>query len=131
MNEYTIGILSKKARLSIDTIRFYEKTGILPKSERKPSGFRLYTDDYLKKIDFVKRAKSLGFSLNETKELLNIKVDESTSCQDIEMFLSSKLLEIDSKISELFRIKNSIETLIIKCTNNDNLGSCPIIENLE
>jgi Hg(II)-responsive transcriptional regulator len=131
MNEYSIGKLSQLSNLNIETIRFYEKKGLLSKPKRKDSGFRIYADEYVKRIDFIKRAKALGFSLKEINELLTIQIEDTTTCDDIKNKLEIKSIEINNKISDLKKMNKSIQILMEKCTTNEDLGACPIIENLE
>ena len=97
-----IGEIAKRLAVSTDTLRYYEKQGILTSSLRSSSGYRLYTKHDIAQLEFVLRAKKVGFTLNEIKELLAIKVDKkSHSCQEVKQFTSEKISQVEEKIDHL------------------------------
>ncbi len=131
MENFTIGKLAKITDTSIDTIRYYEQIGLLPKAKRRNSGYRLFNGIDIKKVNFIKKAKILGFSLKEIKELLLLRVDSITKCDEIKEHAQDKLKFVDQKIHELKQIKEALERLISQCTKRLPTNECPIIEVLE
>jgi len=131
MEQMTIGQVAKKVDVNIDTIRFYEKHGIIPKSPRKESGYRLFSQDIIARIQFIKRAKELGFTLREIKELLSLRVDKKRSCHDIKDRAEAKVADIDVKISDLLRMKNALVNLASQCHGTGPTSECPILEAME
>ena len=131
METFTIGKLAKMTKTSIDTIRYYEQIGLLPEAKRRNSGYRLFNDIDIKKVNFIKKAKTLGFSLKEIKELLLLKVDSITRCDEIKKRAQDKLKFVDQKIHELKHIKEALNKLISQCKKKLPTNDCPIIEVLE
>lgn len=118
----TIGQLAKKTELSIQTIRYYEFVKLLPKPNRKESGYREYTEDFIDKIDFIKNAKGLGFTLSEIRSI--IKTDE---CKDINELTLNKLNEVKIKISKSKKLEKKLILLLKKCPNKGSIDKCSII----
>jgi len=124
----TIGKLANVAAVSVETIRFYERKGIL-KQPKKRGAFRYYPEEYVTRIRFIKRSQELGFTLNETTSLLNLKIKSQAKCSDILSKTEDKIDEIDSKIKDLRKIKKSLEGLAKCCTDsNQPLIDCPILD---
>lgn len=109
MPGFSIGKLAKASGVSIDTIRFYEKSGLLPAAERRPSGFRLYRADDVRQLIFIREARGVGFSLQEIADLLRLvpPVDAALAVHVIE----SKLLRIEAKLAELQRWQHMLHEL--------------------
>jgi Hg(II)-responsive transcriptional regulator len=123
----TIGRLSKQAGVGIDTVRFYERRGLLPPPARSASGYRLYSEDSISRIRFIRRAKGLGFTLDEIGTLLRLQ-DQGGKKSAVRTLTEHKLEQIASKIEDLQRIQAVLVELADKCTGNGNVDSCPIIE---
>jgi Cu(I)-responsive transcriptional regulator len=124
------GLLSKKADINIETLRYYESIGLLPKPKRLDSGYRIYSETDLKQLLFIKHAKILGFSLKEIKELLYLKVDKERNCTDVRQIAEKKISEIDFKLKEMEKIKKALTKLAEKCRNK-NAEECPILNEIE
>ncbi len=131
MNEYTIGTLAKLGEVNIETIRFYERKGIIPKPKRKPSGYRSYTDNDLKRLKFILMAKTHGFTLNEIKDLLDLRVDPESTCEDVRIKTREKIEIVKMKIKELNCIKNALIKLEISCHDRGPVDECPILLEFE
>ena len=131
MTEVTIGKLAQNAGVNIETIRFYERKGIMPKPLRKPGGFRLYTEADLKRLNFILMAKRHGFTLKEIKELLELRVDPHSSCEDVRIKAEEKINLIEDKLRELKRMKKALKTLAASCHGPNPTGDCPILEAFE
>ena len=127
----TTGRLAREAGVNIETIRYYEKRGLLPKVSRKASGYRLWPEDTVKRIRFIRHAQELGFSLREIAELLSLRTDQNTSCYEIKKIAEEKITEIDKKIRALQRIKKALKKLSKTCPGNGPVSDCPILEAIE
>ena len=128
---YTIGELAKQASVNIQTIRFYERKGILHPLTRTDAGYRLYDENHLGDLKFVIHAKELGFSLKEIKELLILRSPSSKRCASARQKASEKLSEVRLKIRQLKQIEKALKTLIQECESNIDSEGCPIIKNIE
>ncbi len=131
MKKYTIGQLAQLADINIQTIRFYERKGILPKPDRKPSGYRLFTDDDVKRLNFILLSKNHGFSLQEIKELLDLRIDSKSSCDEVRLLAEKKVKVMDEKIHELQSMKGALEKLVDSCHKIEYSSDCPILEAFE
>ncbi|MFQ6071039.1 MAG: heavy metal-responsive transcriptional regulator [Candidatus Aminicenantales bacterium] len=98
MKNFTIGQLAKKAHMNVETIRYYERRGLIPEPPRSESGYRQYSQDNVARTEFIKHAKELVFSLEEISELLSLRVDPDTSCGDVKRMAEVKIADIEEKI---------------------------------
>ena len=130
MKPMTIGQVAKQTGVGIETIRFYERRGLIDEPPRRESGYRQYPEDVIARIEFIKRAKELGFSLKEIQELLALRVDQETSCSDVRHRAEAKIEDTERKIKELRRIKKALKTLATACTGRGPTSQCPILEAL-
>jgi MerR family mercuric resistance operon transcriptional regulator len=114
--QLTIGILAKRSGVGVETVKFYQRKGLLPKpSKPLGGGFRHYQLEDITRIRFIKRAQDLGFTLREAKELLEINTKPAATCSDIKTKAKSKLSEVELKIQDLNRVKAALEELIHAC----------------
>jgi len=127
----TIGQLAKKTEVNVETIRFYERRGLMPKPLRRESGYRQYSDDDIARVRFIRRAKELGFSLKEILELLSLRVDPDTTCGDIKRRAETKIADIDQKIRTLQGMKKALAKLVALCRGRGPTSECPILEILD
>ena len=127
MNGLTIGKLAKKAGLGIDTVRFYERQGLVAPPPRTESNYRIYSQNEVARFRFIKRAKALGFTLNEIKELLTLQHDPHTTRADIKNRTLAKIEDINRKVHDLTRIKAALEHLASECDGHGPLEGCPIL----
>lgn len=126
MESLTIGQVAKQAGIGIETVRFYERTGLLEEPPRRESGYRQYPVDAVPRLRFIRQAKALGFSLKEIKDLLSLRVDRHRSKADVRRRAQAKLAEIERKMTELARMKRSLEQLMHACRGPTRC--CPILE---
>lgn len=131
MEEFTIGKLAAAIGLAIETIRYYEKTELLPPPRRTRSGYRLYGTMDVKRLNFIVMAKSHGFTLKDIKELLELRTDPQSTCAQVKQRAQNKIRHIDEKIAELQRMKNALSRLAASCSGEGPVGECPIIEAFE
>ena len=127
----TIGKLAKKAQVNTETIRYYERRGLISRPPRPYSGYRQYPYETFKRIDFIKRAKELGFSLKEIGDLLSLRVDPTTSGSDIKSRTETKIDDIEEKIKTLQKMKNALVDVSRACGGKGPVSECPILEALE
>jgi Hg(II)-responsive transcriptional regulator len=125
------GELARQAEVNIQTLRFYERLGLLPVPPRRASGYREYPLEAVELVRFIKRAQDLGFSLREVKELLDLREVSRASCGDVVVLARRKVEEIDAKISDLRSMRAALTKLLKNCTGTGPIAQCPIIESLE
>ena len=131
MDGLTIGRLAKQVGIGIETIRFYERQGLIEPPPRTESNYRLYPTEEAARLRFIKRAKNLGFTLSEIKELLFIRHDPNATKADIKNRTLNKIEDVKQKISDLTRIKMALEHLASSCDGHGPLEECPILEALD
>lgn len=127
----TIGKLAKEAGVNIDTVRYYERRQLLLEPERTPSGYRQYQPETITRIKFIKRAQELGFSLDEISELLHLRIDADSACDDVKLRAEAKVADIQSKIETLERMQATLTELIGHCMLRQPTEPCPILNSLE
>lgn len=131
MKGMMVGKLAKAAGVNIETIRYYERRGLLPEPIRKDSGYRLYSQEDVRRLQFILRAKELGFSLREIEELLELRVDAKTNCDEVREQTEAKISVIEQKIADLERMQEVLVKLAAACRNKGATDECPILEALE
>ncbi len=131
MSGLRIGKVAKLAEVGIETIRFYERKQLLEEPPRRESGYREYPPEVITRLQFIKRAKELGFSLREIHELLTLRVDETTSSSEVRRRAEAKIAEIETKIADLEQMKRALSGVTSCCTGVGPIGECPILEALE
>src|SRR2546426_11436180 len=130
MEALTRGELAQQGRVNSETIRYYERRGLLPKPPRTPSGYRTFGTDAVRRLRFIKHAQELGFSLKEIKELLALRVDARTSCADVRKRTEAKIADIDQKLQALRAMKRALVRLTAACVGRGPVSACPILESL-
>jgi len=131
MGNLTIGQLAKESGVRTDTIRYYEQLGIIEPEGRSKAGYRLYSEDSIHLVQFVRRAKDLGFKLAEIKVLLNLKSSQTATCRDMLERTDQKLAEAKDNIRHLNKIHDALEKLSEACPGGDMpLSECPILDYL-
>ena len=123
----TIGKLARQAGVGIDTVRFYERAGLLPKAKRTAAGYRLYAPDDADRLRFIRRAKALGFSLEEVAELLQLNAGKGTRAS-VRRLAQRRLDDLDQRIVEMSAIRDALSHLIKRCAGDGPVSGCPIIE---
>lgn len=122
-----IGEVARQVGLTVETIRYYEKQGLIVTPERNASGYRQYSADIIQHLSFIKQAKKLGFSLKEIKELLVIRDTPGVSCKEVREQAREKIAGIRRKIADLQKIENDLMALVSRCPGQGPLKKCPII----
>lgn len=132
----TIGKVAKQAGVNIQTLRYYERRGLLSPHHRKDSlfgenGYRLYSDETVKKIQFIKKAQELGFTLKEIIGLLRLRVSSAAKCGDVKRKAETKLRDVRAKVQSLKAMEKTLLNLVKTCRSQRTTGHCPILRSLE
>ena len=127
----TIGQVARSAGVGVETVRFYERQGLLAEPPRRRSGYRQYTGEVVGRLRFIRRAKALGFSLSEIGELLALRGDTGSTAGDVKQRAEAKVAEIEERIRDLRRVKKALTSLAQHCPGHGTLDACPIIESLD
>jgi len=129
MSLYAIGAITKQLGLSADTLRYYEKFGLLPNISRTSSGNRQYCDKDISRLKFIKRAQHMKFSLQEIKNLLQMREDPQHTKDEIRSMTAEKLADIEVHLQDLTILKNELTLLLNLCRGSEN--GCPILDDFE
>lgn len=128
MEPLTIGKIARRAGMGIETIRFYERKGLIPEPPRRESGYRQYPESAVSRLRFIKRAKELGFSLKEIKELLSLRIAPDTTCDEVQQRAEVKIRDIEEKIRTLQGMKKALAALAAACPGRGPVSECPILD---
>lgn len=126
----TIGTVAKRAGVPIDTIRYYEREGLLPEPLRRASGYRSYNETAISRLRFIRRAKELGFTLDEIRDLLALSSDRRGGVKAVRKRAEQRLADIEARIAELTRIRKGLQQLIEACPGHGDPEHCPILRAL-
>lgn len=130
--DLTISRAADRAGVGVETIRFYERRGLIKQPMRpRGGGFRFYDEAVVGRIRFIRQAQDLGFSLREIKELLNLRADPGADCADVRIRAITKRDEVERKVAELGRIGAALDTLIASCPGGGALRACTILDAIE
>ena len=127
----SIGQVASAAIVNVPTIRYYERRGLFPAARRTPSGYRQYDETAIARLRFIRHAQELGFSLKEIKELLALRVRHGAASDAVERKTRQKIALVERRISDLHRIRRSLERLASACAERQATDECPILEALE
>lgn len=130
MSKLRIGQVAQAAGVNIETIRYYERCGLLTDPGRRESGYRAYPPETVARVQFIKRAQQLGFTLREIAGLLALRVDAETTCDQVREQAEAKLTEIDARIADLQQIRSALATLAAACSQGGPAGECPLLDAL-
>lgn len=125
------GKLAKAADVNVETLRYYENRGLLPEPPRRSSGYRQYPPESVARLRFIKGAQELGFTLEEIKELLSLRVDEAATKGDVRVRAEQKVRQIEHKIIALQKMHDALTHLIHECSGEGSASDCPILEAME
>ncbi len=131
MEGYKVGEVAKKAGVNLQTIHYYERRGLLPRPPRTESNYRLYPRDAVRRVQFIRRAQELGFTLKEIKELLSLRAAPLARCADVRNRAQAKLQNIDEKMRTLQAMRKALTKLIGECSGKGPVTECPILDALD
>ena len=128
----TIGKVAERSQVTADSIRFYEREGLIKPAKKSQSGYRLYTEESIRRIEFIKQAQQCGFSLADIRELLELRSTDKACCDDIYRVSVEKKLQLEHKIKALNTMSQALTRLIDMCSHDrKSLDECPILGALE
>ena len=133
MSGMTIGQVARAAEVGVETVRFYERQGLLAEPPRRASGYRMFPPEAVRRLRFIRRAKSLGFSLKDIKGLMDLRLDPEATCADIKRRASEKIAEMEQKITSLEKMKQALGCLVSDCDSKGKRRTeeCPILNSLD
>ena len=131
MDVLTIGQLAKQAHVNRETVRYYERRRLLHRPSRSVAGYRVFSGDALRRLRFIRHAKMLGFSLEEIKELLALRIHSIDTCERVRERTQTKIADIEGKIATLQRMKGSLSDMITACSRRRKMDECPILHCLD
>jgi len=126
MTTMKIGEVAKRSGTGIETIRYYEREGLLLEPDRRPSGYRQYGESTVERLEYIRRAKELGFTLAEIKELLELSFAHS-NCDHIRQRAEAKITDIEQKIRSLQQMKRSLGKIVERCRTKNSTDDCPLV----
>jgi MerR family mercuric resistance operon transcriptional regulator len=124
-----IGILSKRTGCNVETIRYYERVRLLPAPARSPGGYRLYSSQDLKRLTFIRRARALGFSIDEVRKLLRLADEHRRPCAEVRVVAATHLQDVHAKIADLRAMERVLRETVARCVEGKG-SDCPLIEAL-
>lgn len=127
----TIGKVAKAAGLGVETVRFYERQGLIAEPARSNSGYRQYRAETIKRLQFIVRAKALGFTLQEIGDLLDLRATPGAGCADVQARAEAKIADIEERIAQLDAMKRALGDLVAQCRGEGPLSDCPILDALD
>jgi len=127
----TIGKVAKAAGLGVETVRFYERQGLIAEPARSSSGYRQYHAETIKRLQFIVRAKALGFTLQEIGDLLDLRATPGAGCADVQARAEAKIANIEERIAQLDAMKRALGDLVAQCRGEGPLSDCPILDALD
>ncbi len=131
MSGLTIGQVAKQAEVNVETLRYYERRGILPTPPRSGTNYRRYPATAVQHIRFIKRAQGLGFSLNEITAMLFLRNNPKTSRAAVKTRAEAKLADIEEKIERLTEMRDALAQVTARCDGKGSIDGCPILQALE
>ncbi|RMH14262.1 MAG: heavy metal-responsive transcriptional regulator [Planctomycetota bacterium] len=131
MDTLTIGKVARQAGVGVETIRFYEREGLVEEPARRASGYRQYDPEVVRRVRFIRHAKELGFTLREIKELLELRVEPGCHCGDVLELAEAKIADIDERIRKLRKMRRALAGLTRDCKRGRPTDECPILKALD
>jgi MerR family copper efflux transcriptional regulator len=122
-----IGEVAQLAGVGVETVRFYERRGLIEEPPRSTSGYRQYPEETVTKLRFIRRAQDLGFSLSQINEMISLRLDSSGSVGEIKSRAEAKIAEIEEKLRDLQRVKGALVQLTQSCDGHSPIAECPIL----
>ena len=130
MSAFTIGKVAQHAGVGVETVRFYIREGLVPEAPSAGFGFRHYPPETIARLQFIQRAKRLGFSLKETGELLNLRVSHGVTCAEVRSHATAKIADIEEHFRDLQRMRKALRSLVEACQSSEPVSDCPILDHL-
>jgi len=130
MKRYSISQLAQAAAVPTTTLRYYERAGLMHPEDRSQGNYRLYSDESLRRLKFIRAAQAIGFTLDDVKLLLGNNEGEPLRCCEVETLITDRLAEIDRRLKDLRHVQRVLQTSLEKCRKSPRAGGCPVVETL-
>lgn len=131
MSSLKIGELARRSGLRVETLRYYERRGLIPPPDRLPSGYRIYSPDVLQRLAFIRRCKALGFTLEETRDLLQLQQHPECGSAEVKQRVERHIADIRRRVEDLQQMLATLEALSASCDGKGPATDCPILAFLE
>ncbi|MBC6941246.1 MAG: heavy metal-responsive transcriptional regulator [Xanthomonadales bacterium] len=131
MSAYTIGKVAREAGVAIDTVRYYERRALLPPPARRLSGYREYAAEDVRRLRFIRRAKALGFALEDIRALLDLSADHERGVRGLHARAQARLADVEARITQLQKMRRGLRRLVDACPGSGTLDHCPILAALD
>jgi len=125
--QYTISQLAKAAKIPTTTLRYYERIGLVQPEDRSQGNYRLYSDESLGKINFIRAAQAIGFTLDDVKTLLGKQEGDQPSCQEVQTLIEDRLDDIQARLKDLRNMKRVLQSSLEQCKRSKSVAGCPVI----
>lgn len=130
-NRYTIGQLAQAADVPTTTVRYYERIGLVDPEDRSAGNYRLYSDESLNKLKFIRAAQAIGFTLEDVKSLLGSDDNHSPACGDVQTLIEDRLADIEDRLKDLRQVKRVLKSALKHCRQSEKRGECHVLQSLE
>ena len=127
----TIGRLAQSSGVNLETVRYYERIGLMPEPDRTGGGHRLYDDDHRRRLAFIRRSRELGFSIEEIRTLLGLAEPQRRACDEVRAIASAHLGAVRAKMADLARLESLLASTVARCDGRAAAPTCPVLELLE
>lgn len=127
----SIGRLAQRSGVNLETVRYYERIGLMPQPDRTAGGHRIYDDEHRRRLAFIRRGRELGFSIEEIRALLDLAAPTRRSCEEVRVIASAHLAEVRAKIADLARLESLLAGTVERCDRRATAPSCPVLDLLE
>jgi MerR family mercuric resistance operon transcriptional regulator len=128
--EYTIGRLAAAADIPTSTVRYYERIGLLTPNDRSEGNYRLYSEESLERLRFIRAAHAAGFTLDDVATLLGLRVAANAPCEDVQLLMEQRLAEVKSRMDELRHVERVLKSFLKKCRQTSRKGHCAVLDKL-
>lgn len=128
---YTIAQLARAANVPTTTLRYYERAGLLEAEDRSLGNYRLYSDESLRRLKFIRAAQAIGFTLDDVKKLLGNQDGKALSCREVQSLIEERLSNIEERLRDLRHVERVLKSSLAKCKKTEQAGCCHVIETLQ
>ncbi|MFN4261606.1 MAG: heavy metal-responsive transcriptional regulator [Gemmataceae bacterium] len=128
--QYTISQLAHAANIPTTTVRYYERVGLVEPEDRSAGNYRLYSEESLRKLKFIRAAQAIGFTLDDVKALLSTPSNTAASCRDVQSLIENRLAEVDQRLKDLRHVQRVLRASLEKCKDTEQADCCHVIETL-
>lgn len=131
MTGLTVGMAARRAGVRVATLHYYERRGLLPRAPRTSGNYRMYDEEAVRRLRFIKRAQELGFTLDEIGDLLSLRASPGAGCADVRRRAEDKIRDVDAKLRTLVSMREALADLVAACSGEGPVTDCPILDTLD